>query len=336
MSAAACPFVSIVIPTHDRLPILEQCLAALAEQDYPSDRMEVIVIADGCTDGTVEARSELGALVPLRLLDQPSAGAAAARNRGAREARGEILLFVDDDVIASEGLVRAHVAAHASDGARVVVGPYRLPARSGSDYLQKDLRAFWERQFDRMASADHVPSHRDVVAGNLSLRAGTFHDVGGFDESFAACGVEDYELGVRLLAANVRFVFAAGAEARHLETTDLPRSLARNRQAGAATITLLRNHPHLLPETALGEISGRRRRLPFILAFRLRTIGRLTDWTGRLLLFAAERVRLRKVWRHVHGQLSSYWFWCGLREAVGTEADLRVFIARLSDSESEA
>lgn len=320
------PFVSVVIPTHDRLPILRQCLCALAVQRYPGDRMEVIVVADGCSDGTVEALSAMPQPVHVSVVSQPSMGAAAARNRGARAAHGEILLFLDDDVIASEGLIAAHAASHSRDADRVVVGPYLLDPPSGTDYLQQVLSGFWRRLFETMAMPGHVPRYEDIVAGNLSMHASTFHRMGGFSEAFPSCGVEDYELGVRLLEDGVRSVFAPDAYARHLETTDLPRSLARNRRGGAASVTLVRLHPFLLPATRLEKPTGWALRL----AFRMPRTGKVIAALAFRLLGWAQRMRLRKIWMWIYGRLRSYWFWHGVRDELPTEHELAAFIAGVS------
>ncbi len=329
MVTGEVPRVSVVIPTHNRLPILRQCLSALATQQYPRERMEVIVVADGCTDGTVAQLAAEPPPVPIRVIAQPPSGAAAARNRGADAARGEILLFLDDDVVASEALVAAHAQVHSRQGERVVVGPYLLDPPVGTDYLQEALSGFWRRLFEGMAIPGRNPQYKDFVSGNLSIRKETFLRINGFSEEFPGCGVEDYELGVRLLGAGVEWRFAPEARARHLETTELGRSLARNRRGGAATVTLVRLHPSLLPTTALTQATGASRWL----AFHAPRSGRVVSAIYVRLLGGAERLRLERVWRALYGQLRSYWFWCGVRDEIGSEGDLEEFLAGVLSAE---
>jgi glycosyltransferase involved in cell wall biosynthesis len=107
--------VSIVIPTHNRRDSVERALRALTRQTYPLAASEVIVVADGCTDGTPEI-SRAGWPFPLRIMEEASRGPAAARNRGAAVATGELLIFLDDDIEVSPGFVAAHVRAHADGG----------------------------------------------------------------------------------------------------------------------------------------------------------------------------------------------------------------------------
>jgi glycosyltransferase involved in cell wall biosynthesis len=123
------PLVSIVIPTHNRALQLRQTLSALAAQTFPHALMEVIVVADGCSDDTLRLMREntrlyrqgIGGL--LRTFEQPELGPAAARNLGARHAAGRILIFLDDDVEASPWACRlAHPRA-------------RQTLRTGRDWL---------------------------------------------------------------------------------------------------------------------------------------------------------------------------------------------------------
>jgi GT2 family glycosyltransferase len=319
------PFVSVVIPTQDRLPLLRQCLEALNEQDYPAERMEVIVVADGCSDGTAAVLSDASFAFPLRVLVQEASGAAAARNRGAKEARGELLLFLDDDVIASPGLVTAHVAAHGQDGERVVVGPYLIAPPDGNDFTVEALATFWEKTFAAMARPDRVPSFGDLLSGNLSLGAAIFERLGRFNPAFPDCGIEDYEFGVRVVEKNIPILLAPAAYARHLETTNLRRSLARNRRGGSSVLILAELHPTVLPTERLLHIE------PWVrhLVFRRSRLGEWLAELGYLLLVVAQRLRLRRVWRYGYGHLRTYWFWRGVRDRVGTEDVCDSVVSRL-------
>src|SRR6516165_9610456 len=111
---SAAPVVSVVIPTFNRLARLQQVLAALSAQTYPRDRFEVVVVSDGSTDGTDEFLAEAAAPFELTVVTQPNQGPAVARNRGVASARGSIVLFIDDDVVATPALVQEHVAGHAA------------------------------------------------------------------------------------------------------------------------------------------------------------------------------------------------------------------------------
>ncbi len=87
---------SIVVPTHNRREVLVRTLTALmdVERHWPC---EVIVVDDGSSDGSADAARSVAIGYRLRVVEQENRGAAAARNRGAREAVGEVLLFLDVD-----------------------------------------------------------------------------------------------------------------------------------------------------------------------------------------------------------------------------------------------
>src|SRR4051794_37270801 len=104
------PGFSIIVPTYQRRAVVTDTVMALTRLNFDG-RLEVIVVVDGSTDGTKEALAELKTPFVLRVIVQPNRGAAAARNAGAADAKEEILLFLDDDMIAHPDLLQAHAAA---------------------------------------------------------------------------------------------------------------------------------------------------------------------------------------------------------------------------------
>ena len=123
------PFVSVVVPTHNRAQMVERCLRALAAQTYSS--FEVIVVDDGSRDDTQAVLQRFAAAHPqlaLTLLqNDPQRGANASRNRGIAESRGSLVAFEDDDCEADPGWVAGLVAAFSSDRVGAVTGTVRDP-----------------------------------------------------------------------------------------------------------------------------------------------------------------------------------------------------------------
>ena len=99
------PSFSIVVPTFNRRETVSDSLRAIGSIDYPG-AVEVIVVVDGATDGTAEALAAIECPFPLTIVEQPNQGPGSARNRGAAVATGDILLFLDDDMMCDPDILR--------------------------------------------------------------------------------------------------------------------------------------------------------------------------------------------------------------------------------------
>ncbi|MGZ6373576.1 MAG: glycosyltransferase [Ktedonobacterales bacterium] len=217
LSTNSLPRASVVIPTYNRCATLARVLGGLSCQTIAPDTFEVIVVADGCTDGTDDLCRRLAGELPfhLRLFEQANAGPAAARDRAVREARASLIVFVDDDVVPDEHLIAVHLAAHAPDGDDMVVamGPLLPP-------LDQRLNVWgaWEEralcaQYDDMQAGRWQPTYRQFYTGNASLARQLILDAGGFNASYRRA--EDVELGLRLAARGCHFVFLPQARGWH-------------------------------------------------------------------------------------------------------------------------
>jgi glycosyltransferase involved in cell wall biosynthesis len=104
-------FLSVVIPTYNRLPILQKCLQALEQQrlEAPISAYEVVLVDDGSTDETVAWLGREAARFPhVRLIQQDHGGPAEGRNRGVDHARGDVIVFIDSDLVVTEDFLLSH------------------------------------------------------------------------------------------------------------------------------------------------------------------------------------------------------------------------------------
>ena len=207
------PALSIVVPTYNRLPRLKQVIAALEGQSFPMTDVEVIVVSDGTTDGTHEYLRDLTTRLNLCFVPQANAGPAAARNNGIRNAHGEIIIFVDDDVVPSPELVAEHMRLHAGHTNRVILGPMLNPPDFTFSPWVAWEQAMLMKQYHALQRGDWPATARQFYTGNTSLPRQLLLTSGGFDERFRRA--EDIELAYRLEQHGVEFIFCMCAIGYH-------------------------------------------------------------------------------------------------------------------------
>jgi glycosyltransferase involved in cell wall biosynthesis len=230
--------LSVIVPTYNRLDVLKTCLECLETQRDPGTDYEVLVIDDGSTDGTADwltRAQQKDALYPhVRLLRQErNLGPAKARNRGVDAASGDVLVFVDSDIMVSDGFLRAHWRAHAENllTPSIAVGPV-LHVHS-LDAKERRLR--FHPLFDA--------SRAFFCTSNASVTCSYFRQYGRFDEDFCLYGWEDLECGERLRLAghnrlrHVRLPWSAdGALAFHykppFQLSHIPRLVQQEEERG--------------------------------------------------------------------------------------------------------
>jgi glycosyltransferase involved in cell wall biosynthesis len=210
----ALPSVSVVVPTFKRAGTLRDVLRPLLDDDRTS---ELIVVVDGCTDGSLELLMAWADHEPrLVVVWQQNLGANAARQAGVRRAGGDIVLFIDDDVVAEPGLVSGHASIHARIPHAVVAGymPVQAPTRRGPGQFGVFLYA---DSYERMCSAYEADASavlRNLWFGNVSLRREAVTRI-GLVAPGAPVYHEDKEFGFRCALAGLTPVFDRGLLARH-------------------------------------------------------------------------------------------------------------------------
>jgi GT2 family glycosyltransferase len=325
------PSVSIIIPTHNRLTSLLRTLDALSQQTHPASEIEVVVVADGCTDGTQAFLQTYSAPFSLEIVEQGGYGAAAARNAGAKHARGHLLLFLDDDVVPTPGLISAHLRAHQQRAGQIVLGPYPTALKGRPSFYHIQTRQWWASKFDALKRDSYRFTYRDLLSGNLSLEKAIFQRLGGFDPTIKAAGGEDYEFGVRVIKAGIPLCFVEDALANHYDhdTTDIHRSMKRFRQEGRADVQIGRRHIELRNTLHLAKFEAP---VPFVtrllrsFALERPGLGNLLASSFEYALRPLEKLRMRGTWSKFYGQLRSYWYWRGVRDELGGRTTVANFV----------
>jgi glycosyltransferase involved in cell wall biosynthesis len=233
---AVSPTVSVIIPAYNAEACVDTAIkSALGQTVSP---LEVLVVDDGSRDRTAEVAAAFGP--PVRVIRQANAGPAAARNHGAREARGEWLALLDaDDAWKPRKLEKQLPYTR-----REEVGLVHCwgPPGGGPVPERITLETLWEKNC--------------IVNSSVLVRRRAFEQVGGFDEDRGLISVEDYNLWLRLLAAG--WEVATCPERLH-EYTPAPGNLSRQFERFARAELL--NLEKLAPVLGLPEAEVRRKRL---------------------------------------------------------------------------
>lgn len=317
---SAEPVVSVVIPTHQRRMTLAEVLEGLDQQDFPLSSFEVVVVCDGCTDGTRQMLATARYGFSLKVLELPGRGPAAARNAGIAVAAAPLVLFIDDDVVPTPTLVSQHVRAHGSATNLAVLGPMLAPERGLSPWLAAEARAL-RKQYEAMAAALWVPTARQFYTGNASLRREHLLRAGGFAEDFTRA--EDVQLAYRLMSAGVIFRFEPAASGTHKARRPFRSWLRNAYDYGAADVCMSRSlHRASILELPAREFHARHRLTRGAVAFTLRH-PRLASGLRLVGFVAVEAASTLGAARTAHGLCGAIFnsaYWAGVSDALGGPA----------------
>lgn len=160
-------FISVVIPAHNEQIYIEQCLESLIFQDYPKDQYEIIVVDNNSKDNT----QEIARKFDVQIIEQESGPVGAVRNAGAKEAKGELLAFIDADCVAPNNWL--------SKGAQLLLNEF---SAYGGGY---DLRPepFW---LEKAWLLETKEPPKDFLGGCIFIRKKDFRLAGSFDENITS------------------------------------------------------------------------------------------------------------------------------------------------------
>ena len=235
-------YISVVIPTYNRKPILEKCLLALERQRWlptdPIEGYEVVVVDDGSTDGTVDWLRDNPQFPHVRLVEQQHQGPAAARNLGVSLAKGDTIVFIDSDLVVLEAFLHHH--AHRLHQAYqtgidrcftygAVVNTCNFENPTAEPYKITDF------------------SNAFFATGNVAIARSWLEQAGLFDTEFQLYGWEDLELGVRLKKLGLKLIKCPEAVGYHwhppFSLAQIPKLIDQEIQRGRMGVLFYRKHP---------------------------------------------------------------------------------------------
>jgi GT2 family glycosyltransferase len=219
--AISAPTVSVVLATYNRLDSLRRLLADLGRQTLPANRFEVIVVDDG-SKVAVKAHIDPSSFpFSLTVIEQANAGPSAARHRGVLQARGDVLVLIDDDMELPPRFLDIHLAYHASGRPTAVLGRYASDPKIGEKSIFERYHGIkWDKLSRDIATGQVSVDGTLLATGNASMRREDYLKVGGLDLTLPRA--EDIALGLDLEEIGVSLVFSDAAYSVHLSDHSLP------------------------------------------------------------------------------------------------------------------
>lgn len=236
-------YISVVIPTYNRLPILQKSLSAL-EAQVKSDRLiegyEIVLVDDGSTDQTITWLQENQIQLPhLKLYQQEHKGAAAARNLGVTKAIGDTIIFIDSDLVVTESFLQAHATA-------LVEAQQQLNSDRVFTYgAVINTNNFANPTEEPYKITDFSAAY--FATGNVAIARKWLEAVGLFDTGFKLYGWEDLELGVRLKKLGLKLIKCPEAVGYHwhpaFNLEQIPQLIEQEIQRGKMGVVFYQKHP---------------------------------------------------------------------------------------------
>ena len=235
---------SVVIPTYNRLPILRKCLDALENQilNVEIHSFEIVIVDDGSTDGTVDwLRKNIETYPHLRLFEQSHGGPALGRNLGVEKSKGELIVFIDSDLVVDKFFLRNHIdslfRAWKKNGNRKcftygsVINTSNFSNPNSEPFKLQDL------------------SWAYFATGNVAIDKKLLEKSGLFDNSFRLYGWEDLELGERLRNMGVKLIKCPRAIGYHwhpaLDLDQITQLIRIEKERAKMGLVFYRKHPTL-------------------------------------------------------------------------------------------
>ena len=225
--------VSIVMPAYNAEETIGLALGSIVGQEAGVPA-EVIVVDDGSNDRTAAIAE---AFPGVRVIRQANGGPAVARNRGAAQAAGDVVVFIDSDCEASQGWLTAMLAPFADPSVTAVKGAYRTRQTA---LTARFVQLEYEDKYDRMAKREYIDF---VDTYSAAFRREAFAASGGYSAAFDLPSAEDVDLSYRMASAGARMVFRPDAIVYHRHPDRLGAYLRKKARFASWRVLAVRRNP---------------------------------------------------------------------------------------------
>lgn len=235
--------ISVIVTTYNRTNRLEQNIQSLLNQELDEDvEMEIIIVDDCSLKENIEMALQIANKSDRinLIVNSNNKGLSGSRNVGSKRAKGEFLLFLDDDIMVEPNYVMGHLSLLSANKGVATVGSLRFPPEfTWNNNLMKYLssRELRQRNFNDFFLMDLPPQY--LGGGICGMRNEDFIKAGGFNESFTFYGGEDVEMGNSLRKIGVRIQYAPLAKADHYDSVNIDRYRVKFTEAGREGVKLI-------------------------------------------------------------------------------------------------
>jgi len=199
--------ISVIIPAYNAEKLISSCLNALNDQTISRTDYEILIVDDGSTDKTAGI---VGGFENVKLIQQENRGPAGARNNGAKNSNGDIILFTDSDCIPEKNWVEEMIRPFNDDPEIVgVKGIYRTDQK---ELIARFVQAEYEDKYDVLKRDQYIDFVDTYSAG---FKRKVFLEFDGYDTSFPVACAEDVELSFRIASKGYKIVFNPRAVVTH-------------------------------------------------------------------------------------------------------------------------
>jgi GT2 family glycosyltransferase len=244
--------VSIVIPTHNRLEKLRETVEKLRLQNFPKEDYEIIVVDDG-SNPPVVFEKDFTVLPSVKIVRLEGEERSVARNTGAKNAQGELLIFIDDDIFTKPDFIEKHLQAHQDFSDLLAIGEILLPEDSQNTPFGR---------FRQRLEKDGIPRKRGLVAeknfcaaGNASIKRDLFLRLNGFDKMLTSA--EDQDFALRHTSQGGQIAFLPEASVIHSDKAlDIRGYCQRNEWGSRLMLLFYQRYPDFSPNVERERING--------------------------------------------------------------------------------
>jgi glycosyltransferase involved in cell wall biosynthesis len=192
------PHVSIIVPVFNGGNPFRACVSSLLELDYPDGQMQILLINDGSTDDTAQWLLDQKFPSYFNIITHnENMGRAAARNSGLKIAQGDILIFLDADMVIKPDFVMQHVYVLSKPNVVAVSGLVIADPNERKTTFQYYLFEYRKRGAKQFGEKDPIPFNY-LITNNMSVKRGVVEECGLFDEGYVGYGGEDTDYAIRL------------------------------------------------------------------------------------------------------------------------------------------